>query len=82
MAFVELLQFLIVCEKRSQTHYLRALHIAQVLQARDDGRKLLDVRVFCTSTCDSATARNEKMRVIRHDNVIFIQFERVVEALA
>ena len=31
VAFVELLQFLVVCEKRGQAHYFRALHIAQVL---------------------------------------------------
>ena len=81
VASVELRQLRLVGEQRRQAYHLRALHVAQALQARQHIEKLLGPRALC-HTGDGAAGGHEQVRVLGHDDGLVGQFQGFVEALA
>ena len=82
MALAELAVFLLVGEQRCEAHDLGTLHVAEAVQAVDDVVELLDRDGLAARTGDSAPARDEQVRVLGHDDVLVVQLQRLVEALA
>ena len=78
------LEFLVVVgidEQGRQTHNLGTLHVAEILQTLNDLAQKLGLGAVRRAG-NGAAAGNEKMRVFRDDDVLFVELERLVKALA
>ena len=82
VAALELGVLVLVGEQRSQAHDLGALDVAEALQALDHVVELLGTGAVALRAGDGAAARHEQMRVLRHDDVLVVKLQRLVEALA
>ena len=82
MAHLELLVVLRRGEQRVEAHDLGALHVAQVAQALHHVGQRLRLRVLGRGARDGAAGGHEQVRVLGHDDVLFVQVERLVETLA
>ena len=82
MALLKLSVFIFACKQRGKAHDLRALHITQTLKALQHIKQALRRMGSRRCTRDGATRRHEQVRVIRHDDVLLVKFQRLVESLA
>ena len=81
VTLLELSVLVLVREERGETHHLGALHVAEALQTREHVGQLLGARAVGRAR-ERAAARHEQVRVLRHDDGVVGQIERLVEALA
>ncbi len=74
----EFLVFGLVREKRIKALNIVALHVAEVLQTAKHVGKTLGRSLL--RACDGAAGCHEQMRVLRQNDVLVIEAERVIEA--
>ena len=80
VALLEFVIFGLVGEQRGKAHDLAALDVADTLQTVDDVVQPFDLGLF--RTCDRTAGGNEQVGVFRDDDVIVVQVERLIEAIA
>ena len=82
VASFELGVLLIAGEQRGQAHHLGALDVAEALQAVEHVAQKLGTRRLAGRARDGAAAGHEQVGVVGHDDVLVVQLQRLVEALA